>query len=69
MVTDSYEEKIKGDNGNTLGKITVSVGKPDKYNHRSIGVDYSIYMMSTDTKEDFEERYDYIKSKALRELN
>jgi len=68
MVTTSYEDKIKGERGEVLGKITVSVGKPDKTGKRGIGVDYSVYKMTTDTDEDFEARYNYIKNKALNEV-
>ncbi len=65
MVTEKYETN---NNLDKLAKITVSVGKPDKTGRRNIGVEYTASMIDTDTMEEFESRFDWIKERALREL-
>lgn len=64
MTTEEFEKKSE----DTLGRIKVNVSKPDRTGKRNTSVEWTVKMKADDTKEEYEERYAYFKSKALREL-
>ena len=65
MTTENYESKVLDEK---LAKITVSVGKPDKQGKRNVGVEYTVSMKPNDTEQDYEKRFEWVKTLAMREL-
>jgi len=52
----------------TAGSIAVNVGKPTKDGERNVSVEFTVKMFEGESIEEYEQRYSYFKTKALREL-
>ena len=55
-------------NESAKASITISIGKPNKEGRRFTSVEFKVKQLESETDVDFENRYNYIKTKALREL-
>jgi hypothetical protein len=53
---------------NTEFSITVDIGKPDKEGRRHTSVEWTVKKFEGESIDDFEKRYNYAKTKAMREL-
>lgn len=55
-------------NENSEASICVNIGKPNKEGRRHTSVEFKVKFLEGESIQDFENRYDYIKNKALNEV-